>query len=104
MSSWKVRLTPNAEIEFKKMLLQRVFSPIDLALLRTWLNEMEEFGPEHIAESKLWNDHSLYYEWQGFRASCFSPVGRVVYKVINQEVLIEVHRITNEHDYRKKED
>ena len=103
MTSWDVKMTARAEAEFKKMLLQRLFSKDDLSLLRTWLTEMEEHGPTHIEQSKFWNDHPLYYEWDGFRASAFSPKGRIIYKIVNFEVLVEVHRVTNDHDYRKNE-
>lgn len=103
MISWQVKMSTHAEIEFKKMQLQRLFSKNDLAALRTWLNEMEEHGPIHIEKSKLWNDHPLYYEWVGFRASCFSQAGRIIYKILNYEVLIEIHRVTTDHNYKKKE-
>jgi len=62
---------------------------------------METEGPEYIQNSKRWDDHALSYEWEGFRASCFSGAGRIIYKIIQDLVIVEVHRVTPDHDYKK---
>ena len=99
--TWKVKMTPKAEKEFIAMCKGRVLERDDLNLIKAWLNEMEEYGPVHIAASRLWGDHELYDEWAGFRASCFSGPGRIIYQVRNKEILVEVHRVTTVHDYKK---
>jgi mRNA-degrading endonuclease YafQ of YafQ-DinJ toxin-antitoxin module len=99
--SWSVKMTPKAEKEFLAMCQSGELSREDLNIIRTWLNEMEDEGPEYIAKSKFWGDHELYDEWAGYRASCFSNPGRIIYRVKGNEIVVEVHRVTTVHDYRK---
>lgn len=66
-----------------------------------WLDQMEEFGPEFIAVSSEWHDHALDRDWIGFRSSAFSSVGRVIYKIIEDQILVEVYRVTPDHNYKK---
>ena len=101
MSSWRVRFTRNAEIELKKLLLSGSIPREDLKSINFWISEMEEQGPNYIRSSKDWNDHDLYYEWKGFRSSCFSYSGRIIYRVIDDEIIVEVYRVTLNHDYRR---
>jgi mRNA-degrading endonuclease YafQ of YafQ-DinJ toxin-antitoxin module len=98
---WKIKMTPKAEKEFVAMCKAGVLKRDDLNIIKTWLNEMEEYGPEYIAVSRLWGDHELYHAWAGFRASCFSGPGRIIYQIKNKVILVEVHRITTDHDYKK---
>ena len=62
---------------------------------------MEEFGPEYIAKSSNWRDHPLKHKWSGYRASCFSLKGRIIYRIIDERTIeiCEVERITPTHDY-----
>jgi mRNA-degrading endonuclease YafQ of YafQ-DinJ toxin-antitoxin module len=99
--NWKVRMTAKAEKELKELLRDRVLDQDDINVIRLWLNEIEEFGPDHIAKSRFWNDHPLFAEWRGFRASCFSHSGRIIYLVKDDEIFVEVHRVTPDHDYKK---
>ncbi len=99
--SWKVKMTAKAEAEFVTLCKSGELSRDDLNIIRTWLNEMEEYGPDHISRSKLWGDHELFKEWAGFRASCFSNPGRIIYKVKGREVIVEIHRVTTDHNYKK---
>ena len=62
---------------------------------------MEEFGPDHIASSREWHDHALERTWRGYRSSAFSKSGRVIYRVFETKVIVEVHRVTADHNYRK---
>lgn len=94
-------MTAQAEREFKELLRDGLLSRDDRGVIRLWLNEMEEFGPEHIVKSAFWGDHPLYAEWRGFRASCFSGAGRIIYRVQGEEVFVEVHRVTADHNYRR---
>jgi mRNA-degrading endonuclease YafQ of YafQ-DinJ toxin-antitoxin module len=80
-----------------------LFTIDDGKVLKAWNVEMETFGPKHIESSSNWRDHALHGEWEGYRASCFSSSGRIIYRVIdkeNIEVCI-VERVTPNHDYRR---
>lgn len=98
---WIIKMTAKAEREFKAMLSHGLLDNGDFHAIRLWLNEIEEFGPDRIVKSALWNDHPLDGEWRGFRASCFSYSGRIIYQVHNNEILVEVHRVTANHNYKK---
>ena len=66
-----------------------------------WVDEMEEYGPQYIAKSSNWYDHELQREWAGFRSSAFSRSGRIIYRVFENKIIVEVHRVTEEHNYKK---
>ena len=87
------------EADFKKGL----FSKEDGEVLKAWAREMEKFGPEYIATSSNWRDHSLEHKWSGYRASCFSIKGRIIYRIIDERTIevCEVERITPTHDYTR---
>lgn len=101
MGRWKVSLTSRAEQDLKELLHKGDISKADIKVLLRWLDEMEEFGPEFIAKSPEWHDHKLQFEWEGYRSSAFSRAGRVIYKVINIKIVVEVYRITPNHNYKK---
>ena len=85
--------------DFKKGL----FSPDDGRVLEAWAREMETFGPDYIANSTEWRDHALDREWTGYRASCFSLKGRIIYKIIDEHTIVVclVERVTPNHDYKR---
>ena len=87
------------EADFKKGL----FSEEDGEVLKAWAREMGEFGPEYIATSSNWRDHLLDNKWSGYRASCFSIKGRIIYRIIDEKTVevCEVERITPTHDYTR---
>ncbi|MFZ4404217.1 MAG: hypothetical protein ACOYOK_08970 [Pseudobdellovibrionaceae bacterium] len=101
MALCNVKMTKQAESEFRKMLKNKLLSTDDLIVIKAWVTEMEEEGPEFIAKSKRWNDHPLHTEWEGFRSSSFSFSGRIIYKVSHREIIVHVHRVTNDHNYKK---
>ena len=98
---WNVRLTKTAELQLEEHLKKGVISKADIKVLLRWVDEMEEFGPDHIALSKEWHDHELKRNWNGYRSSAFSKAGRVIYKVVGTKVVVEVHRVTATHNYKK---
>lgn len=102
MAKWKVVMADGVENEVTTLLETKVLTKADIKVLLQWIDEMEEFGPDHIAKSSEWHDHALERDWQGFRASAFSSSGRVIYKVVGNKIVVEVHRVTAKHDYRKK--
>ncbi len=102
MNKWEVKLTKKAETELKRLLSKRAISREDVKVILRWTDEMEEFGPEYIEKSKEWYDHALDRDWIGFRSSAFSYSGRIIYKIVDRRIIVEVHRITAEHDYKKR--
>lgn len=101
MAKWTVDMTAQAKSELKDFLKNGVISNADIKVLLMWVDEMEEFGPEYIAQSSEWHDHPLEREWNGFRSSAFSEAGRVIYKVLENKIIVEVHRVTADHNYKK---
>jgi len=95
-------MTSKAEAHIKDLYQKGLLSTEDIIVIKAWLKEMEEEGPEYIQKSKRWNDHALNYEWKGFRASCFSGPGRIIYKINHDVIVAEVHRVTPHHDYKKR--
>ena len=51
-----------------------------------------------------WRDHPLTREWSGYRASCFSLEGRIIYRILDEDEIevCEIERITPNHDYSKR--
>lgn len=101
MAKWTVDITVKAKAELKELLIQKVINNADVKVLLRWVDEMEEFGPEYVAQSSEWHDHELEREWKGFRSSAFSSAGRVIYKIVETQIIVEVHRVTTEHNYKK---
>ena len=98
---WVVDMTDSAELELRKLLKAKVVTNFDVKVLLRWVDEMEEFGPKYIANSPEWHDHSLDRDWAGYRSSAFSQSGRVIYKIVDHKVVVEVHRVTTDHNYKK---
>jgi mRNA-degrading endonuclease YafQ of YafQ-DinJ toxin-antitoxin module len=101
VAKWHVKMTDTAEIELKKLLRTGTISKLDVKVLLRWVDEMEEFGPQHIASSPDWHDHALERDWAGYRSSAFSSAGRLIYKVVNSEIIVEVHKVTTDHNYKR---
>ncbi len=90
---------------FQKDFKKGLFSNGDGAVIKAWIREMEQFGPEYIVNNPHWRDHELEREWAGYRASCFSLEGRIIYKITNDnniEICL-IQRITPNHDYTRKD-
>jgi len=58
-------------------------------------------GPEGLKLIKGFHDEALKGEWKGYRSSRLNIQYRVIYKIIRDEVLVQVIELTP-HDYRKK--
>lgn len=101
MSKWTVEMTDKARAELTDLLSRNKVDNADVKVLLRWVDEMEEFGPEHIAQSPQWHDHELERDWVGFRSSAFSSSGRVIYRIDDNKIIVEVHRVTAEHNYKK---
>lgn len=95
--------TENCRKRFEEDYKKGLFSQEDGAVLKAWSNEMQEHGPEYIINSPNWRDHPLGGEWKGYRASCFSISGRIIYRIIDDETVevCEIERMTPNHDYKR---
>ena len=73
----------------------------DIDVIKRWTIKVEEEGPESLWQSEYWGDHPLSGEWQGYRSSCFSNSGRIIYRIFDDRVEVRVVRLTPDHNYRK---
>lgn len=101
MAHWKVKIEDKSEAELTKLLKDKIVTPADIKVLLRWVSEMEEFGPEYVARSIEWHDHELDREWKDYRSSAFSSTGRVIYKIIDDQIIVQVARVTADHNYKK---
>ena len=101
VSNWHVKMTETAEEELKQLIAKGKILKTDVKVILRWVDEMEEFGPEYISNSKEWHDHALDRNWTGYRSSAFSSSGRIIYRIIDNDIIGEVHRVTAIHDYKK---
>ena len=95
--------TKNCLKKFKRDFEKGLFTEDDGKVLKAWAREMEQYGSRYIEDSPEWRDHPLYGKWPGYRASCFSIEGRIIYRVINENTveICEIERITPKHDYKR---
>jgi len=97
---WKVILNPEAELELRESLKIKYFSAEDIMVLKAWTAFVEHNGPQALEQSYKWDDHPLWGQWSGCRSSCISNSGRIIYRVIEDEVIVLVLRVTAVHNYR----
>ncbi len=71
-------------------------------VIHAWIRQVTYHGPESIHGDTKWADHALSGEWDGYRSSAFSNRGRIIYQVVEKKILIQIARITPDHDYRKE--
>lgn len=94
----------------------------DIEIIKIWVRQVEGFGPDSlrktwslkeakssIDEEKMarvggdvnfWNDHELTGEWKGHRSSSFSRLGRIIYRIENDQIkIVRVVKITALHSY-----
>ena len=101
MTKWTVEMTDEVEVELQMLLKCKLITREDIEVILKWIKEMEEYGPKFIKCSPEWHDHSLEREWFGYRSSAFSSSGRIIYRIIKNKILVEVHRVTPKHNYKK---
>ena len=76
--------------------------PVDiLKRYEKWKDIVQISGPVGVRQIKGFHDESLRGEWKGHRSSRLGQQYRVIYKVVKDEVLVQVVNVTA-HDYRKK--
>ena len=76
--------------------------PIDvLKRYEKWKDIVSVSGPQGLRLIKGFHDEALFGKWKGHRSSRLNRQFRVIYRVENDRVLIEVVNVTA-HDYRRK--
>lgn len=66
-----------------------------------WKDIVVISGPKGLRLIKGFHDEALRGEWKGCRSSRLSLKYRIIYRVIGEQVLVQVLEVTA-HDYRKK--
>lgn len=66
-----------------------------------WKDIVSISGPEGLRLIRGFNDEALLDKWKGFRSSRLNTQFRVIYSVENDQVLVEVEKVTP-HDYGRK--
>ncbi len=66
-----------------------------------WKDIVEISGPPGLRLIKGFHDESLRGEWRGWRSSWLGWKYRVIYRIENDKLYVQVIDITA-HDYRKK--
>lgn len=100
--TWKVVVDKKAEIDIKKLIEKNLLTKDDFIVIRQWISLVEKYGPDKLSESSFWNDHGLVRDkkWLNCRSSSFSYSGRIIYKTIDKKIIVEVLRITTDHNYK----
>ena len=76
--------------------------PVDiLKRYEKWKDIVQISGPVGLRQIKGFHDESLRGEWKGHRSSRLGQQYRVIYKVVKDEILVQVVNVTA-HDSRKK--
>ena len=88
--------------EHRRVARQLNSIPIDvLKRYEKWKDIVSISGPEGLKLIRGFNDEGLRDEWKGHRSSRLGLKYRIIYKIVRNEVLVEVVNITA-HDYRRK--
>ncbi len=76
--------------------------PIDvLKRYEKWKDIVAISGPQGLRLIRGLHDEALFGTWKGHRSSRLNQQFRVLYRIENDRILVEVVKITA-HDYRKK--
>lgn len=88
--------------EHKKVEKQLQALPVDvLKRYEKWKDIVSISGPEGLKLIKGFRDEALRGDWKGHRSSRLNLQYRVIYKVENRQILVQVMSVTL-HDYRRK--
>ena len=66
-----------------------------------WKDIVRISGPQGLRPIKGFRDEALRGKWEGYRSSRLGQQHRIIYRVVAQEILVEVIELTG-HDYRRK--
>lgn len=89
------------ENEISKLIKTGKLTSEDRLIIVTWIRQITEEGPESIQNEQRWDDHALLAERKGYRSSCFSKAGRIIYRIENEIIKILIVRITTDHNYKR---
>jgi len=88
--------------EHRRISKQLSSAPQDvLKKYEKWKDIVSLSGPQGLRKLKGLHDEALSGEWKGYRSSRLNLQYRVIYKVENEQILIQVVKVTP-HDYRRK--
>jgi mRNA-degrading endonuclease YafQ of YafQ-DinJ toxin-antitoxin module len=119
---WTVKEDKNVGEALKKAFRAGEISLEDIEIIRVWVRQVEGFGPASLCKTwslkeasqtlddsvlsregsdvNFWNDHELVSEWAGHRSSSFSRLGRIIYKIEDEQIkIVKVVKITGTHSY-----
>ncbi|MBL1276880.1 MAG: type II toxin-antitoxin system mRNA interferase toxin, RelE/StbE family [Ectothiorhodospiraceae bacterium] len=87
--------------EHRRVAKQLSSAPQDvLKKYEKWKDIVSLSGPQGLRKLKGLHDEALSGEWKGYRSSRLNLQYRVIYKVENEQILIQVVKVTV-HDYRR---
>jgi len=66
-----------------------------------WKDIVAISGPNGLKQIKGFNDEPLLGKWKGHRSSRLNIQYRVIYKIENEHLFVQVVKVTT-HDYRRK--
>ena len=66
-----------------------------------WKDIVSISGPQGLRLIRGFRDEALFGKWEGHRSSRLNRQFRVIYRIENDRVLVEVVNVTA-HDYRRK--
>jgi mRNA-degrading endonuclease YafQ of YafQ-DinJ toxin-antitoxin module len=100
---WRVEPeSKKVELEIRKMIQFNEIDLESLELINLWIRSLEVDGPYYLMLNKrTWNDHELVGHWAGYRSSCFSKTGRIIYKIDRLNRKIKIASITTDHNYSR---
>ena len=99
MKSWKVDLDLACEKQFAADLSSGALTADDRNVLLKWVKDVEDNGLPSAQANRDWRDHELTRgQWTGHRAISFSFRGRVIYRVVDVRLIVEVVRVTPDHN------
>ncbi|MGB4971163.1 MAG: type II toxin-antitoxin system mRNA interferase toxin, RelE/StbE family [Cyclobacteriaceae bacterium] len=98
---WVVELTSAAEKQLREDFKSGFITQSDIKVIKRWIADIEEMGLEYSQLKSDWRDHELDGKWKGYRAVSFSYSGRVIYQLLKGRVVVQVVRVTADHNYKK---
>lgn len=78
-----------------------VTTPVGLEKHFTWKKALSMSGPPGLRLIRGFHDEALRGQWKGHRSSRLGLQYRLIYRIVEREVLVQVIDLTP-HDYRKK--
>jgi len=94
-SMWRI-------FEHRRVTKNLLVAPIEVQKrYEKWKDIVSISGPQGLRQIRGFKDETLSGKWKGFRSSRLNIQYRVIYKVQNNEVLVEVEKVTP-HDYGRR--